>query len=54
MTSLRMDEAAWARYQHCLAKKQAREHIVTVQHTKAQNNIGSGRLACTPYYVEYF
>lgn len=40
----RMDEAAWARYQHTLGKKAAREHILKVQHAKNQNTIGTGRL----------
>lgn len=31
---LRMDETAWARYKHSLAKKAERDHIVSVQHGK--------------------
>ena len=41
----RMDETLRARYQHALVKKAAREHIVKVQHTKAQNAVGTGFFA---------
>eukprot|EP00434_Breviolum_minutum_P012504 symbB.v1.2.011016.t1/scaffold726.1/size168711/2 len=40
----RMDETAWARYKHSLAKKAERDHIVSVQHGKSQNVIGKGSL----------
>ena len=41
---MRLDEIAWARYKHSLAKKSEREHIVSVQHGKSQNVIGRGSL----------
>lgn len=40
----RMDEAEWVRFKHQEKKKTAREHIIHVQHTKAQNAIGKGML----------
>ena len=42
-----MDETLWARYKHSLTKQAAREHIVKVQHTKAQNAIGPGYMVST-------
>eukprot|EP00435_Cladocopium_sp_Y103_P038406 s2591_g10.t1 len=41
-TKIAADETLWARYQHSLVKKAAREHIVSVQHAKTQNSIGMG------------
>lgn len=35
---------AWVRYKNQLQQKKAREHIVQVQHLKAQNMIGKGSL----------
>jgi hypothetical protein len=40
----RLDETAWASYRRLLTKKAARDHVVTVQHAKAQNTIGLGSL----------
>ena len=40
----RMDEVDWVRYKTKLHKKSARDHIVAVTHTKAQNVIGKGTL----------
>ena len=42
--ALRLDEVAWVRYKGKLQQKNAREHIVSVQHAKAQNSIGKTSL----------
>ena len=44
----------WARYQHSLVKKAAREHIVSVQHAKTQNSIGMGCLDLGLGYTQLF
>ena len=40
-----MDELAWAKYKQAKQKQVAREHILSVTHSKAQLAIGKGMLS---------
>ena len=43
---LRLDETQWIHYKAREHKRSARQHIVAVTHTKAQNAIGKGTFDC--------